>query len=1259
MQTWKTRFRRIAAMVCALALCASLLPAGALANNTDGIDVDASSSSQVVTGTEPTEEEKTEETGTETEQPAAETEQPAEETETEEKVEEETEEPAEEPEEEPVEEPEEEPAETVGDGTGEEEDNQPAVNSVILQADNSEPSVEARVADGTETVYTDDDKGISVTAEVGYTGALTRRSVEFIITIDGAEAGRKTIDNFDVWGQNVTIIAPGYQVATRIEGSELVTGTFTHTSGDIYRLIPTANNLTAYIELTSFKTSDTVQIGDYGTFSWEKGDAENDDFERQLTIYVDGEERETFTVYTPDLLTNAGPNDQFWFTPDTDTYNSDVRFQVGGDGTGLTLGSTLGLIDFSVYLTTKCPCGNAWCECPGGSECTCEPGCDCELCNPEQGATEIRTNYGVIEYKEPSGEGYNLTVEVYVNGQLKETTDRLRVRAGESDCLNFTPADGYYYFNDQNSYDLVTDGSSTWDQRTGYLFIVGGRDDNNILKIYLWTFKNHARLDVERRLGDVMDNVTGYMISYEAYNPETKQNETFTYEATSFLLAQSQMVPTDTNVTLTPICDAPYEVSQWSTAGAYTAVTLTGSEGQSQTEAYGNQATINIHNTAFTSVTVYIDSLRGVTPPTEDDLTGNKDNIFDNGVAVIVDCVNDEASHEDANYGLTAGSFEISELKGDSVSGYYVEVTVDPASYVDNYNDIYPDDTHDRTDEDKKVIRLNWEVVTNQDGSYTSAWKAAEPATIKVTCGEVVNEPTKPTSVEIDTLLDVMVTCQNNPNHNKTFTELPTDSYEISAPALNKDTYECTVTITADSYIGQMAGDHKIVDGTPDSKKVLLAYVNDQWIVANEEEATVSFLAECVAPEAPDNITVAGLLKDVTVTCDEHNSKTYDIDDTTITVDKSSLGYDGNNEAFIVKVSVAAQNYVDQYIGDFGPHTLNDNESKTVTLLYQNGSWVLANKDAKVEFKVKCDTPDKPEYDEIAGLLGDVTVTCDVHGTKTYKLSDGNYEVGGIQGGGYGALVKVTVFGAAYVDKFEADHNNIAHKLVGSEQITISLVYQKDGWMIDSSDLGKTIAFQVTCKPDAPTTDEVDALKIKDAVTLDCINTSVNHADVTYDLKSGSYTIGEVVNGGNDLYYVSLTVRPDAYVRDYDKATGSTHTWPGNDYGIINLYWNNDTQAWETRGDYGVKFLVKCSTVTVPGDGGNNNDTPKDEHPDIAEGIANGTWGGTPTPTPAASATSTIPQTSDSMPIGLLAGTAAIAAAAIALLLVLRKRRQQ
>lgn len=1112
-----------------------------------------------------------------------------------------------------------------------------------------------------QTLYDKDGVTVEMNRDYSLPLELTYDNLSYEIYVEGTSVATGTLNDFPATGVSVSA-NEGYDVSLSSPNDKITFGASLTVWGDDAQLV---------ISVAAQKSGDSIEIanGDeiYGTFSWTKGTNVTCAYLRTLTVRVNGETVHSQKVATP-LTLDTLTNPEFWFTPDTTKYNAEYTFDSASYNSAT-------LVNMTLDLTTKCQCGQLGCQCEGGAECSCEEGCPCDKCVPNTENT-IATPYGTISYVPADDNDLGnrtLKVELYINGEAAddETNQKLsnlKIEANRAGGILFNPANGYYFHHYQNGnvngYDLngELDGEQ-WDPIVGTITLAAEDPDFvNVLKIYVWTFDQFTSLDVNRS-SDTIDQVNGYTITFMANDPQTGKEREYTYNATSFSATELQHIPVGKDVKLTASCESPYEVSEWLMIHATSVATLTGSEGEdviaANQYAKGNAANLKILSAGLTEVVVTITDVRTVTPPRPEDLTGDDGDIFANGIAVIVDCVNDEASHDDANYGLTAGSFEISELKGDSVSGYYVEVTVDPASYVDNYNDIYPDDTHDRTDEDKKVIRLNWEVVTNQDGSKTSAWKAEAPATIKVTCGEVVNEPTKPTSVEIDTLLDVMVTCQNNPNHNKTFTELPADSYEISAPALNKDTYECTVTITADSYIAQMAGDHKIVDGTPDSKKVLLAYVNDQWIVANEEEATVSFLAECVAPEAPDNITVAGLLKDVTVTCDEHNSKTYDIADTTITVDKSSLRYDENNEAFIVKVSVAAQNYVDQYIGDFGPHTLNDNESKTVTLLYQNGSWGLANKDAKVEFKVKCDTPDKPEYDEIAELLGDVTVTCDVHGTKTYKLSDGNYEVGGIQGGGYGALVKVTVFGAAYVDKFEAEHNNVAHKLVGSEQITISLVYQKDGWMIDSSDLGKTIAFQVTCKPDAPTTDEVDALKIKNAVTLDCINTSVNHADVTYDLKSGSYTIGEVVNGGNDLYYVSLTVRPDAYVRDYDKATGSTHTWPGNDYGIINLYWNNDTQAWETRGDYGVKFLVKCSTVTVPGDGGNNNDTPKDEHPDIAEGIANGTWGGTPTPTPAASATSTIPQTSDSMPIGLLAGTAAIAAAAIALLLVLRKRRQQ
>lgn len=1191
MQTWKTRFRRIAAMVCALALCASLLPAGALANNTDGIDVDASSSSQVVTGTEPTEEEQSEETASETEQPAEEAE---------------------------------------------------------------EPGIAVMSLDPTE-IYSAD--GIAISVQSGGAGWVPK-TVNFKVIVDGTTVVENESIDVPTAATQLVVDAEGYDVTFDTTNDMTVTPGINNR----YNVgFGSPDEYDCTINLVSSKTKDDIVITDgtttYGTFSWSKVNAGNAAFTRTLTVLVNGEQVHQQTINTPKELTNSMATDQYWFTPNADLYLNSVEIE-----------PALGLIqtdpyrDVTVKLTTVCGCGRDTCLCEGG--CDCPADCTCDKCMGETlQDNQINTGYGILEYNpDATALYYNLTVEIYVNGQQKFVSEQLKVPGGITGAVNFEPADGYTY-NMPNGYDMVVRyGTGSWDQNTGYIAFNGAlpADQNydNRLKIYLWTFNNAVNLDVERRLG-IIDDVTGYTISYTVTDADGNP-QTYTYEATSFGAGQTQTIPKGTPVTLTAICSMGKEVSQWSWAEGYQGGTsFTGTKGQDGSEAYGNSVTLVVDGSWSDRIMVYIDELSDVKAPTEDELIEDDGlhKIFEDG-PVIIDCVNPDADHADREFGLLEGSFTVSELQGNSASGYYVDVTItDVDAYVDNSN-LGQDVEHELAETaTTKTIRLNWVVVQNENGSYTSAWKAEAPATIKVTCGEVEvpTKPDDPTITEIDDLLDVKVTCQNNPNHNKTFTELPTDSYDISAPALNKDTYECTVTITADSYIGQMAGDHKIVDGTPDSKKVLLAYVNDQWIVANEAEATVSFLAECVAPEAPDNITVAGLLKDVTVTCDEHNSKTYDIDDTTITVDKSSLRYDGNNEAFIVEVSVAAQNYVDQYIGDFGPHTLNDNESKTVTLLYQNGSWVLANKDAKVEFKVKCDTPDKPEYDEIAGLLGGVTVTCDVHGTGTYKLSDGNYEVGGIQGGGYGALVKVTVFGAAYVDKFEADHNNIAHKLVGSEQITISLVYQKDGWMIDSSDLGKTIAFQVTCKPDAPTTDEVDALKIKDAVTLDCINTSVNHADVTYDLKSGSYTIGEVVNGGNDLYYVSLTVRPDAYVRDYDKATGSTHTWPGNDYGIINLYWNNDTQAWETRGDYGVKFLVKCSTV--PGDGGNNNDTPKDEHPDIAEGIANGTWGGTPTP--AASATSTIPQTSDSMPIGLLAGTAAIAAAAIALLLVLRKRRQQ
>ena len=322
--------------------------------------------------------------------------------------------------------------------------------------------------------------GIHIYVDTG--DATIEKNVNFAVNVDGVNVKSTRVEGLPAIAGGYYVQAPGYDVSFEgVTASKL-------DSIDEYLLTfgsGTEHNVT--INLTkSNKTSDVIPLGNYGTFYWQKGEATHDDYERQVSVYVNDDLAQEFTIYTPQQLNNSlGSNAQYWFEP-SGSYNAEYSFDYPN---ALDMGANRNL---AIYLTTKCPCGNQYCECPGGADCTCQQGCDCELCNPTQGENEIRTHYGIIEYKQPTGEGYNLTVEIYVNGEFKQATDQLRIRSSELDCLNFEPARGYYYFNDENSYDLVTSGDSSWNQNNGWIQIVGGRDDDNRLKIYLWTFANNT-----------------------------------------------------------------------------------------------------------------------------------------------------------------------------------------------------------------------------------------------------------------------------------------------------------------------------------------------------------------------------------------------------------------------------------------------------------------------------------------------------------------------------------------------------------------------------------------------------------------------------------------------------------------------------------------------------------------------------------------------------------------------------------------------
>ena len=130
------------------------------------------------------------------------------------------------------------------------------------------------------------------------------------------------------------------------------------------------------------------------------------------------------------------------------------------------------------------------------------------------------------------------------------------------------------------------------------------------------------------------------------------------------------------------------------------------------------------------------------------------------------------------------------------------------------------------------------------------------------------------------------------------------------------------------------------------------------------------------------------------------------------------------------------------------------------------------------------------------------------------------------------------------------------------------------------------------------------------------------------------------------------------------------------------VVWNTyevsgEVEGYQVTGSYIVQAGSSTGTPVEPekpGDGDNQGNQggqtgggsqPVDEHPDIAEGIANGTWGGTATtsasgsaeaPAPAAQQTAAIPETADEMPLQAVTIAAVLSGIAAAALVLLRKR---
>ena len=132
-------------------------------------------------------------------------------------------------------------------------------------------------------------------------------------------------------------------------------------------------------------------------------------------------------------------------------------------------------------------------------------------------------------------------------------------------------------------------------------------------------------------------------------------------------------------------------------------------------------------------------------------------------------------------------------------------------------------------------------------------------------------------------------------------------------------------------------------------------------------------------------------------------------------------------------------------------------------------------------------------------------------------------------------------------------------------------------------------------KPERPEPEDTSRpfieLTGEEAVKVQCTNDKANHADKSYGLMHGGYTVGNVEADATGSYTCDITVKPEKYVEAYNSDpdinvehkldSGSQKT------GTIHLKYDKEAQNWQLANPSGVPvvFDVTCDNTQPPLDG--------------------------------------------------------------------------
>ena len=464
--------------------------------------------------------------------------------------------------------------------------------------------------------------------------------------------------------------------------------------------------------------------------------------------------------------------------------------------------------------------------------------------------------------------------------------------------------------------------------------------------------------------------------------------------------------------------------------------------------------------------------------------------------------------------------------------------------------------------------------------------------------------------------VSVHVTCVNSDaGHTDRTYPYQEDSNDIIGYVQDSaGSYTCTVTVHLGRYRTNYNSDfnreHQFASSL--TADVVLQYNGTGWVIASALPLELKLTCGSAPTPDPPGQDVLGRLL-VQVECDAityHFTKTYQLDDGDYRLEK----VDDNTYT----VTVTADKYVEKYNVTYAGHTLFDNNTKTINLVYRYGEWTVVGSNG-VTFNVSCEQKYTVTYTD--GVDGEVIFKDQVYykkpGEKTPAFR-GTPTRTGYKFIGWEPAVAATVTGnATYTAVWEEEKYTVTYTDgVENEEIFADQVYGNllsgtatpafngtptrpgyvfTGWnpAVAATVTGNatyTAVWEVA-QPEKPALPEKDDIAVGgDGFYFKCIS-GIGHASsdqwktrLSKYLDAYNIVGTEAAKGADGRYFFNVEVTVAPYLPDYTAWVNRDHTICNGEPAKVTLtfYYNETTKTW-AQDEAAIPYVrTECKEDEIP-----------------------------------------------------------------------------